>query len=215
MIKNKKIKFFVAGTDTEVGKTYVSVLLAKFFRKKGLKVGAFKPVESGVENNPEPDYIKIAKAAGDVEKPFYTLSKPIAPFFAAKYDNIDINIDKIIEFAKKDSDKYDVYIVEGAGGLFVPVAENEMIIDIIEKLGFNVILVGRTNLGTVNHTLLSIEALERRKIIIKDIILNEVIKTGLKAIEENVQMIEMFSCYKVNTVVRNSMDFKGGFEYLI
>ena len=195
------MKYFIAGTDTGVGKTYVTVLLSKYFKEKGYKVGVFKPVESGISSSIKPDYKLIAEAAGDIEKPFYNLSEPLAPYIAAKYDNISIDIDKIIDFVKNDSVKYQVYLIEGAGGLFVPITGNILLIDLIAKIGFQVILVARTNLGTVNHTLLSVEALEKRKIKIKDIFLNEVVKTSNKAVEENKSMIEKFSKYKINNVI--------------
>ncbi len=199
-------KYFVTGTDTEVGKTYVSALICKYFIAKGKKVGVFKPVESGMENNPEPDFKILAKAAQDREKPFYTFKKPLAPFIAAMLEGGSIKIEKILEFITEDIERndYDIYIVEGAGGLFVPVSKNAMMIDILEMTGFKAILVGRTNLGTVNHTLMSVEALRRRGVDISSVILNEVIETDSKEIKDNIKMIEQFGNIKVDAVVRRN-----------
>ena len=199
-------KFFIAGTDTEVGKTYVTCLICKYFKSKGYKVGALKPVESGVKYLDNPDYKRIAKASGDKEKRLYTLSEPLAPYIAAKIDNVVIEKEKILNFYNTDIMKktYDYYFIEGAGGLFVPLNDNLLYIDLIKEFNSNVILIARTNLGTVNHTLLSIEALEKRDIKIKGIILNEVFKTDRKMIEDNKNMIEKFSGCKVLTVIRKN-----------
>ncbi len=201
-------RFFVAGTDTEVGKTYVTCLICEYFKNKGYKVGALKPVESGVKYLENPDYKRIAKASGDKEKPIYTLTEPLAPYIAAKIDNVKIDKRKIIDFYKMNTSKenYDYYFIEGAGGLFVPLTENLLYIDLIKEFNCEVILVARTNLGTVNHTLLSIEALEKRSIPIKGIILNEVFETDKKMIEENKNMIEKFSGFKVLTVIRKNQE---------
>ena len=196
-----KGKYFVTGTDTGVGKTFVTVLLAEYFRKLNYKVGTFKPVESGILENSRPDFELLANASGDSHKILYKLRKPLAPLIAAKIDGIEIDIDKIVNFAKEDSKNYDIYFVEGAGGLFVPITENCLIIDVIKSLGFEVILVARTSLGTVNHTLLSIEALQKGEIKINQIILNEVVKTSKEEIEQNIFMIEKFSRIKVKKVI--------------
>ncbi len=201
-------RFFVAGTDTEVGKTYVTCLICEYFKNKGYKVGALKPVESGVKYLENPDYKRIAKASGDNEKCIYTLSEPLAPYIAAKIDNVVIDKEEILNFYNSNIMKgtYDYYFVEGAGGLFVPLTENLLYIDLIKEFNCEVILVARTNLGTVNHTLLSIEALEKRSISIKGIILNEVFETDKKMIEENKNMIEKFSGFKVLTVIKKNQE---------
>ncbi len=197
-----KGKYFVTGTDTEVGKTYVTVFLLNYFRKLGWKVGAFKPVESGVSETTISDFQLLSDATGENAKTLYKLEKPLAPYIAAMEDGVEIDIEKIVDFAKKDALNYDIYFVEGAGGLMVPVTEEILMIDIIKKIGFEVILVARTNLGTVNHTLLSIEALQNRGIKINQVILNEIIKTPLENIKQNIEMIEKFSNVKVGKVIR-------------
>ncbi len=197
----KKGNYFITGTDTGVGKTFVTVLLIKFLKKQGYKVGAFKPIESGIEENSCPDFQQLMNASNSKEKILYKLSKPLAPLIAANIDNVKIDIDKIINFAKNDAKNFDIYFVEGAGGLFVPITENFLIIDLIKKLNFEVILICRTNLGTVNHTLMSIETLNQRNIKIAQIILNEVISTPKEEIEQNIYMIEKFSKMKISGVI--------------
>ncbi len=202
--------YFMTGTDTEIGKTYATCLLCSYLKNKNFKVGALKPIESGIKENPFPDYIKIAKASGDKEKPIYTLSKPLAPLIAAKKDGITIDIEKIINFYLNDINlnQYDYYFIEGAGGLFVPITPELLYIDIIKYFNCEIILVARTNLGTVNHTLLSIEALEKRDLKLKGIILNEVIPTPEEMIKENVFMIEKYSSYKVLKIIPYNASLK-------
>jgi dethiobiotin synthetase len=196
-------KFFITGTDTEVGKTFVASLFCKYLVDSGEKVGVFKPIESGVKNNPSPDFKILAKYANDRVKPLYTFGKPLAPMIASKIDGIEIDIRKVVSFIENDIKKhnYNIYVVEGAGGLFVPLTKKIMIIDLIKILDFEVILVARTNLGTVNHTLLSVEALRNRQIKINTIILNEIFKTPQEQIRDNISMIEMFGNIKVGGIV--------------
>ena len=158
--------YFITGTDTEIGKTYVTCLLCNYFKKKGFKVGAFKPVESGVKFSKIPDYKKIAYASGDKEKSVYLLNEPLAPMIAAMLDKVIIKEEEILNFYFNDlkSNSYDYYFIEGAGGLMVPLNDKLLYIDLIKKFNCEVILIARTNLGTVNHTLLSIEALKKRNI---------------------------------------------------
>ncbi len=199
----KAKKYFITGTDTEVGKTYILSLICKRFVRLGKRVGVFKPVESGLKNNPSPDFKLLAKAADDKEKPLYVFKEPLAPLIASSVENVKIDKSKILSFINKDLDEnnYDIYFIEGAGGLFVPLSEKTMIIDLIKSLDYEVILVARAGLGTVNHTLLSIEALKSRGIKIKSIILNEVIETSRKQIKNNAKMIEDFGNIKVNAIV--------------
>ena len=199
-------KYFIAGTDTEVGKTYVSCLISEFLKNNGYSIGTLKPIETGLKYLEEPDFKKISKASGDREKIVYGLSEPLAPLIAAEIDKIKINKNKILNFFNKDisSHKYDYYLIEGAGGLFVPLTENLLYIDLINEFNCEVILVARTNLGTVNHTLLSIEALKRRNIGIKGIILNEIVETDEFMIKNNVRMIEKFSGCKVLSIIKKN-----------
>jgi len=200
--------YFIAGTDTEVGKTYITTLLCSYFRRKNYKVGALKPIESGVKYSKIPDYKLIAEASGDNEKPIYLLNEPLAPYIAAKIDKVRIDKRKILDFYFRDINdhNYDYYFIEGAGGLFVPINDDLLYIDLVKEFKCEVILVARTNLGTVNHTLLSIEALEKRSIPLKGIILNEILETDEFMIEHNREMIERFSGYRVLTIVRKGQN---------
>ena len=162
---------FVTATNTDVGKTYTTLKLIERFSKQGFSVGVFKPVETGVEGQPL-DASKLLKAVQKINTNFqsfvpkditaYTFSLPASPFCADK--NKIIKIEKIINKYQQLSKLCDILIVEGAGGLFVPITKEFMMIDLIKKLNSNVLLVAPSCLGSINDTLLSMEALKTRKI---------------------------------------------------
>jgi dethiobiotin synthetase len=154
------MKFFVTGTDTNVGKTIVSAILCN-----SLKASYFKPIQSGVLEGIDSDTIKKFTSSRIIPE-VYKLTKPLSPHLAARHDNIDIDIHKI-QLPQEDN-----LIVEGAGGLMVPLNNDFFMIDLIKKLNIPVILVARTALGTINHTLMSIQMLKNYDIKIHGIILN-------------------------------------------
>ena len=168
---------FVVGTDTEVGKTVVAAGLALVLKEAGVNVGVMKPVASGCieagKTMISPDAVFLMEAA---ENQFASLSSPyrlkesLAPSVAAELENIEIDVSRIL-FAYRELRKNYV-IVEGAGGLFAPIKKDFFISDLIKKMHLSVIIVGRIGLGTINHTLLTIEALKTRGIEIEGIIFN-------------------------------------------
>ncbi len=152
-------KYFVTGTDTGVGKTHVTCALARLGVASGKRVFAFKPIETGVVGAEGDDQTALCSAAGGWQRGslrgLYCFSKPAAPFVAAT-EAIDIEL-----VARTASEPADLTLVEGAGGWRVPVTESADMGGLAKRLGFPVILVARGSLGTINHTLLSIEAIER------------------------------------------------------
>lgn len=169
----KKI-YFITATNTDVGKSYACEVLLKKLAKKNKKVGYFKPIETGVKTAPL-DGNKLLKVVHSLNKNFnfslnevvpYQFQLPAAPFVAKRNEKISIN--KIINQAKKMLKQCDVLIVEGAGGLMVPIKKNYFMIDLIKKFQkeFNTktILIVPSNLGSINDTLLSQRALENYKI---------------------------------------------------
>ncbi|SHO81542.1 Dethiobiotin synthetase [hydrothermal vent metagenome] len=159
---------FITATNTNVGKTYTSIKLIEELSNMGFKVGVFKPIETGVDNIPQDaslllDKVKLYNNNFKNLTPFditaYTFKIPSAPFCA----NRDINISKIIDKYKELDKLCDILIVEGAGGLLVPIKENYFMIDLAKELNSNILLVTSSKLGTINDTLLSMEALNSRK----------------------------------------------------
>lgn len=157
---------FVAGTDTGVGKTVVTQLLASHLARGGLKVATQKWVETG---NPRSGAVLSYKL-------------PASPHLAAKAENKRVDVRKIKKAFTKLSRASDLVIVEGTGGLLVPLTEKTLLIDVVKALGIPVLLVAANRLGAINHTLLSLEALRARKMKVVGVIFNSVSKGGKKAI---------------------------------
>lgn len=157
-----KMRFVITGTDTGVGKTIFSAALVD-----ALKAHYWKPIQSGIEE--ETDSEKVMRF-GRVPKErviaeCYKLKTPVSPHHAAKLDGINIDPEKLL-LPKVTSP----LVIEGAGGLLVPLTENVVFADVFSHWQLPVILCARTALGTINHTLLSIEAMERRAIPIYGIV---------------------------------------------
>ncbi len=162
---------FITATGTNVGKTHTTLKLIEAFASQGLNVGVFKPIETGVTDT-LPDASLLLKTCRKVNKNFndldpkeitaYTFPLPAAPFCADIHK--EIIIDKIIERYHELSQLCDILLVEGAGGLMVPITKNFMMIDLAKKLGSKVLLVTPSRLGCINDTLLSQEALKSRHI---------------------------------------------------
>lgn len=173
----KKIKelqvqsLFITATGTNVGKTHTTLQLIKAFAAKGLAVGVYKPIETGVNVLPH-DAMLLLEACQKVNENFkdltpyditaYTFPLPAAPFCADKKKEIDI--DKIINKYNALKKLCDILLVEGAGGLMVPITKDFMMIDLAQELNANVLLVTPSRLGCINDTLLSMEILKSREI---------------------------------------------------
>lgn len=167
---------FISGTDTSVGKTLVTSLLALCLKNSGRKVGVIKPLQTGTESEPFLDVDFIYKVLDQNFKldevcPF-RLKKPLSPYSAAKFEDCEIPIKQIIDHCKGFINKYDVTLIEGAGGLYVPIAENYLMTDLAFDLDASLLLVTRPGLGTLNHTLLSVEHIKHKKVDLMGIIIN-------------------------------------------
>ena len=157
---------FITATGTNIGKTYTTVQLIEAFAAQGLRVGAYKPIETGVDTVPL-DASLLLKACQKVNENFksltpeditaYTFPLPAAPFCADTEQSIDLN--KVMEKYHELSQLCDILIVEGAGGLMVPVTKEYMMINLAKELNAKVLLVTPSRLGCINDTLLSMNAL--------------------------------------------------------
>ncbi len=161
--------FFVTGTDTDVGKTLVSAWLMSHFDARGHRACYWKPVQAGTE--PETDSVTVSRLASIPKERIlpeaYVLPEPMAPHEAARRAGVKISMAKIVPPAADGT-----IVVEGAGGMLVPLTEDSYVIDLAAALQLPVILVARSTLGTINHTLLSLEALRRRGLPLAGIVLN-------------------------------------------
>ena len=190
---------FITGTDTGVGKTFVACGLIKAMKEKGLNVCPMKPVESGCRASRgrlvPADTNKLIKASG-VNEPIdlinpYRLKHPLAPSVAADIEGVKIERRKILSAHSRLSKKYDITIVEGAGGIMAPIYKKYLFLDLAKDLGLPVVIVSRPGLGTINHTLLTIEALKNKGLDISGVIINysEISRKGLSE-KTNPEVIE-------------------------
>ncbi|HEX9462710.1 MAG TPA: dethiobiotin synthase [Alphaproteobacteria bacterium] len=155
----------MTGTDTDIGKTLVSACLAVAWR-----AAYWKPVQTGLAADPG-DTATVAELAGlspeRVLRPAYAFQAPLSPHAAAAAEGTTIALERI-----QCPQTTGPVVVEGAGGVLVPLNESALMADLIKRLGLPAIVVARTSLGTINHTLLSLEALRARDIRIAGVILN-------------------------------------------
>jgi dethiobiotin synthetase len=155
----KKI-IFVTGTDTGVGKTLLSALLLFHLRQNGSRALAMKPFCSGGRGDVRLLQSLQPGELSDAEmNPFY-FRQPLAPFIAVGKKHNYIRLDNVIERIKQIGEKCEHLVVEGSGGLLVPLGENFTVADLIAKLDCQVLVVARNRLGTINHTALTIKALQ-------------------------------------------------------
>ncbi len=170
---------FITGTDTGVGKTIVAATLARILRLRGVNVGVMKPVTSGcVERNGElisEDAELLAWAAGvdctDDVAP-YCLRQPIAPVEAAQLDGVKIDFSRIAACYQRLAAQHEFVIVEGAGGLMVPLNGGLLIADLVKQLNLPLLVVARPNLGTINHSVLTCFAAGQMDIEVKGVMVN-------------------------------------------
>jgi dethiobiotin synthase len=157
-------QFLITGTDTGVGKTVVSAILLA-----GLGYRYWKPIQSGLQERTDTEVIK--KMTGLPDWHFlpetYRLRTPASPHVSAKVDGIEIDMANL----KKPSTAGKL-LVEGAGGVMVPLNDHSLMLDLIEALDMPVLLVARSGLGTINHSLLSLAALRSRSVEVLGVVLN-------------------------------------------
>jgi len=161
--------YFVAGTDTGVGKTRVTAALLAAGRAEGLTVTGMKPVASGAERiagrMASADALQLMAASGQLtpyeEVNPYCLEIAVSPHIAAKLAKITIDIAQIVTIAAKLQQGSDLLLIEGAGGWYTPVGEGESMADLAQALGVPVLLVVGLKLGCLNHARLSLEAIRR------------------------------------------------------
>jgi dethiobiotin synthetase len=164
--------YFISATDTAVGKTTFTAALAAALTRQGRRVLAAKPVESGDGGDAE----RIAQAAHHPPLCVYRFSPPVAPGVAAEQAQVTISFETIEEqlAERARSQPPDLLLVEGAGGLLCPLGGTRTIADLAQRLALPLLLVARSGLGTINHTLLTVSEARRRGLAIAGVILNQV-----------------------------------------
>lgn len=169
---------FITGTGTGVGKTVVTAILALALAQRGLSVGVMKPVETGCplegqQLQPQDSLflrqITNCSAPSELITP-YALHAPLAPAIAAQQEGIVIDVDLIVSYYNKLATLYDVVLVEGAGGLLVPLTEHQTFLNLIAYLNLPLLIVARNILGTINHTALTATVASQRSRVIGSIL---------------------------------------------
>lgn len=207
---------FVTGTNTDVGKTYITALLIKKLRKEKINCGYYKAALSGatvINNNLVAGDAKfvyeVANIKGDCNKCVsYIFEQAVSPHLAAKINNVNISMKKIVEDFKDKCNEYDYVTVEGSGGIVCPIyygKEKIMLIDIIKILNIPIILVSSSNLGSINSTILTLEYAQKHNISIKSIILNNYDKNDIIHVD-NKKTLECMTKVHIYTCAKNSAD---------
>lgn len=154
---------FVTGTDTNIGKTLVCAWLAQNWA-----AAYWKPVQSGAVEGTDYDSVATLAPAAQILPPAYVMQAPLSPHEAGKREGIRVELSSLVPPPATDRP----LVVEGAGGIMVPLNENALMIDLAERLKLPVLVVARTTLGTINHTLMTLEMLRRRSIPILGVVMN-------------------------------------------
>ena len=171
---------FITGTDTDVGKTVVAAGLAGAIQNRGIDIGVMKPIATGATmtangliSNDAQFLIKSVRCNDeqDLVNPI-TIELPLAPLVACRLDRSEINLEKVQRAYVRLSQRHDFMVVEGIGGVLVPIKEGYFVLDMIEWMYLPVIIVARLGLGTINHTLLTIKEFKQRGIEVIGFILN-------------------------------------------
>ena len=168
---------FITGTDTDVGKTWIASGIAAALHKRGIDVGVYKPFMSGYKReDPQSDAAILKAMSGDGNaldqiNP-YAFEEPLAPYVAASRQGLDIRQADVTTHFKTIQPTHDFFIVEGAGGLMAPLGQDFHVGDLAADFGLPVVMIAKCGLGTVNHTLLTIEKLRQLGLEITGIIMN-------------------------------------------
>jgi dethiobiotin synthetase len=180
---------FITGTDTSVGKTAVSAALMHRYGGQ-IRLRYWKPIQTGIEQ--DDDMAEVSRLSGcgpdGVVGTGIGLRRPVSPHLAARLSGVAIDVGSLVEVANRAGWPL---LVEGAGGVLVPINDHDLMADLILGLGVPAVVVARSSLGTINHTLLTLEALRRRSIAIAGVLL-----VG-EPDADNREAIEQYGCVDV------------------
>jgi dethiobiotin synthetase len=194
----KKPKYqglFITGTDTGVGKTVVAAGLVASLRNSGVDLGVMKPIETGFSLRSS-DALFLKRMA-DVNDPLenicpYRFKFPLSPYTAAQLEKASIRLDKISQAYRRLMKRHQGILAEGAGGLLVPITRKMTMADLALGLNLPLLIVARTNLGTLNHTLLTVEVARRRGLKVVGVIFNHLVQRRGLAEKTNPFVIKDF-----------------------
>jgi len=166
---------FVTGTGTEVGKTVVAAVIARTASIAGQRVKVFKPAVSGLDQGDEPDHALLRRAAGseqsDEQIAPYRYGPAVSPHFAAELAGERIQPEHLLAVAAAAGEGADLLVCEGVGGLLVPLDREYLVRDLARDLGQPIVVAARPGLGTINHTLLTLEAIRSSGLTVRAVVL--------------------------------------------
>ncbi|WP_405376467.1 dethiobiotin synthase [Pseudobutyrivibrio sp.] len=209
-LANSKKGVFITGTGTDIGKTYVTALLAKYYREQGIDVAYYKAAISGADTIPESDAGYVKKIAGleqsDESMVSYLFSEAVSPHLAAKINNHPIELEKVLADYQEVRDNHEFTVVEGSGGIVCPIRYDEskkiLLPDVVKALGLSVIIVADAGLGTIHNVVTTAAYIKTLGIEIEGVLLNNYIGDLMQ--KDNYYMIEELTGLKViGTVAPN------------
>lgn len=188
---------FVVGTDTDVGKTYVSGLIMKMLLENNINAGYFKAALSGDDGNFPTDNEYVMQIAGISEKPFvpYVYKNALSPHLSSKLEGNPVEMNVVKSAFETAQERYDFILAEGSGGIICPLRYDKvkiMLSDVISMTGFGIVIVADAGLGTINHTMLTIKYAQSIGIKVLGVILNRYEKENIMHID-NGEMITMLT----------------------
>jgi len=192
-----ELGLFFTGTDTGVGKTLVIAGVARILRRRGYGIIVCKPVASGATWKDgrwvNEDTVALAEAAGQVRDldhvTHWTFPDPVAPPVAARRVGIELKLDEIIRGVKDKQESNKAMLIEGVGGLLCPLTEQETVADLVAALRVPLVVVARRSLGTLNHTLLTLEVAHARDLYVAGVVVNET--TPPQSLAEETNLVEL------------------------
>ncbi|MFC5649948.1 dethiobiotin synthase [Paenibacillus solisilvae] len=195
---------FITGTDTEVGKTVVTAAIAAALRAEGRNAGVWKPIQSGaVPGSGATDAERLLQYTGIDEQPEavapFSYEAPLAPLLAAKHAGETLSLQELVAAGLPLIKRYELLLVEGAGGAAVPLTDDALVADLISELRIPALIVARSCLGTINHTLLTAAFLQQRGIPVVGFIMNDGASSEQRndpSTHSNAELIERYSGLK-------------------
>ena len=206
-LTQKKKGIFITGTGTDIGKTYVTALLAKYYKEHGIDVAYYKAAISGADTIRESDAGYVKKVAGldqpDESMVSYLYSEAVSPHLAAKINDRPVELEKVIRDFRAVRNSHGFTVVEGSGGIVCPIRYDDnakiLLPDVVKALGLSVIIVADAGLGTIHNVVTTVAYIRSLEIEIEGIILNNY--TGDFMQKDNYYMIEELSKIHVLAVV--------------
>lgn len=188
-------RIFITGTDTDCGKTYITCQLLKYFQQETMNVYGVKPIVTGFDSDSpdrlsDPLQINAYNPHQNYTVTPWRFKMPVSPHIAAAQENKHIFADDLVSFCRNtEFDSLDFLLIEGAGGLMVPLNDKETWIDFIQKLACSVILVVGLKLGCLNHALLTVEVFKRFELPVLGYIIN-CVDPDMAAMDDNIKTLQ-------------------------